>query len=182
MATRLSQITALNETPASDDFLMIVDKSDTTSSADGTSKKIDNKFIIQTTTVDINNAQWLALSTTGIEIVPTPGSGFAIIPIAVYAIYTEGATPNTASLNSTIGYINNNITYYWDQNRFWMDSPSYTSGAFIYSGGNPSSRGVSIPGDNIANKPLFYYTTVPPSSGSCTGVLKIQTTYRIVNV
>ena len=62
---RLTDKTALTTTPGTGDLLMIVDVNDTTGSADGTSKKIDNKFFIQTDKITISNAEFLALNSDG---------------------------------------------------------------------------------------------------------------------
>ena len=43
---RLTDKSAITDNLATDDKLMVIDTSDTTGSAAGTSKKIDNKFII----------------------------------------------------------------------------------------------------------------------------------------
>ena len=102
---RLTDKSALTTTPGTGDSLMIVDVSDTTGSSAGTSKKIDNKFLLQTDRIAINNTEFLALATTGKTLVSAPGAGFAIIPMSVYAQYTEGGTPNTNSVYSTVGHV-----------------------------------------------------------------------------
>ena len=59
---RLTDKTALEEQTGSGDLYMIVDVSDTSSSAEGTSKKIDSKYIIQTDKFSLNNTEVQALS------------------------------------------------------------------------------------------------------------------------
>ena len=61
---RLTDKTALEEQTGSGDLYMIVDVSDTSSSAQGTSKKLDSKFVIQTDKFSLSNAEVLALDTT----------------------------------------------------------------------------------------------------------------------
>ena len=179
--TKLTDKSALVTTPASDDKLMIVDTSDTSSSSAGTSKKIDNKFILQTDRKTIDNTEFLALATTGKELVAAPGAGFVIIPESVYAHYTEGGTPNTETLNSRIGHVDQEVSFYWDSARFWMDSTSYDGGAFIYSGGAPASGGVVADDGTIEDKGLYYYFASAPTGGA-TGTLILYVTYRIIDV
>ena len=62
---RLTDKTALADNLASDDLLMCVDVSDTTGSAEGTSLKIQNKFVIQTDKVSISSAEFQAMDSTG---------------------------------------------------------------------------------------------------------------------
>lgn len=176
---RLTDKTSLAENLASDDVLMVVDKSDSTGSTAGTSKQVESKYIIQTTKVAISNAEFLLLATTGKTIVSAPGSGYSIIPISVYCEYTEGATPNTATVSSTIGFTDGDIAYYWDQTRFWMDSPTYTSGSFCFTGGSPSSKGMSPAGQTTDDRALIFYFQSAPSIGS-TGSLVLYVTYQII--
>ena len=179
--TKLTDKSALVTTPASDDKLMIVDTSDTSSSSAGTSKKIDNKFILQTDRIAINNDEFLDLATEGKTLVSAPGAGFVIIPESVYAHYTEGGTPNTNTLNSTIGHVDQDNSFYWDRSRFWMDSTTYDGGAFIYSGGAPANGGVVTDDGTIENKGLYYYFNTAPTGGA-TGTLILYVTYRIIDV
>ena len=59
---RLTDKTALEEQTGSGDLYMIVDVNDTTGSADGTSKKLDSKFVIQTDKFSLSNAEVKLLS------------------------------------------------------------------------------------------------------------------------
>mgnify|MGYP003141398763 CR=1 FL=1 len=85
--------------PASDDLLMVVDASDTTGSASGTSKKIgmENAFTVKT--VSLSSAQIQALHTTPIELIAAPGSGYAIM---VHSITVDGIYGTTTETNSRI--------------------------------------------------------------------------------
>ena len=57
MATKLTDLVSTLTNPASDDLLHIVDVSDSTGSAQGTSKKIDSKYIIQTDKLSLTNTE-----------------------------------------------------------------------------------------------------------------------------
>ena len=73
---RLTDKSGLAQQTAADDLLMVVDASDTTGSAQGTSKKIEAKNIISVASVSLSSAQIQALHTTPIQLLPAPGSGF----------------------------------------------------------------------------------------------------------
>ena len=176
---RLTDKSALTEQLSNGDLLMVVDVSDTTGSAAGTSKKIETKYIMQTDKVSINNAEFLALATTGKTIVAAQGSGYVIIPVSVYAEYTEGGTPNTNTLYPTVGFVDGSSTFYWDQQRYWLDSPTYTSGANIFSGGSSSSKGLIAGGSTLDNVALYFYLAVAPTGGA-TGTLDLYVTYNVV--
>ena len=79
---RLTDKSALNNHTGTGDLYMVVDVSDTTGSADGTSKKLDSKFVIQTDKISVSNAEILALRTTSKTLASDPsryGSGLAAI-------------------------------------------------------------------------------------------------------
>ena len=178
--TRLTDKTALANNPTSTDLLMVVDVSDTTGSAAGTSKKVISEYVLATERVDVSNGEFLALNTTGKTLVAAKGANKVIIPESVYCEYTEGGTPNTATVTPTIGFVDQNSLTYWDQARFAFDSPSSNGISWVFSGGNPSSKGVNAIA-SLSNLPLFLYFTGTPTGGS-TGTIKIFTTYRIIDI
>ena len=89
---RLTDKTALNNHTGSGDLYMIVDVSDQTGSTEGTSKKLDSKFVIQTDTVDMAASDFHTLATTPVTLVAVPGSGFATIPISCIVYVEYGTT------------------------------------------------------------------------------------------
>ncbi len=92
---RLTDKTALAEPTAKDDLYMIVDKSDTTGSSAGTSKKIDAKFIIQTDIVTGN----LDLNTNPLTLVAQPGLGYIVQPLSITVLYTFNTIPSPTANN-----------------------------------------------------------------------------------
>jgi len=175
---RLTDKTAMTTTPGTGDLLMVVDVNDSTGSAEGTSKKIDNKFFIQTDKVSISNAEYKALATTAKTLVNSPGEGFAIIPISVYIVDTAGGTPNTATAWPRIGYINGSSSY-WDSGRFFTDTTG--GGAHLFNGGTPSSAGVVPVGDDIEDKGLYLWCSTAPD-GSSTNSQVAYVSYRIIDI
>jgi hypothetical protein len=177
---RLTDKTALANNPTSTDLFMVVDVSDTTGSAEGTSKKVISEYVLATEKVTVDNSEFLLLNTTGKTLVANKGANKVIIPESVYCEYDEGATPNTATVTPTIGFVDQSSTYYWDQQRFGFDSPTYNGKSWLFSGGNPASRGVNAIA-SLSDLPLFFYFTGTPTGGS-TGTINIWTTYRIIDI
>lgn len=78
---RLTDKTALNNHTGTGDLFMLVDVSDTTGSAAGTSKKIDSKFIIQTDKISVSASEVALLKGIPKTLVSAPGAGYAVIPL-----------------------------------------------------------------------------------------------------
>jgi len=179
---RLTDKTAMTTTPATGDLLMVVDVNDTSSSPEGTSKKIDNKFFMQTDKISISNAEYKALATTGKTLVSSPGAGFGIVPISVVLVNTEGGTPNTATPFPRVGHVDQNDAY-WDSARFFTDSDASGGGGGVYlmSGGSPSNSGALPVGQTIEDKGLYLWCSVAPS-GTSTNTLVAYVSYRIIDI
>jgi len=94
MGQRLTDKTALVKLE-SDDLHMVVDVSDTTSSAEGTSKKVENKYVIQTDTITLADSDFHALNSTPITVVTNQGSGHIIIPLSCFIIVDYDTTATT---------------------------------------------------------------------------------------
>ena len=62
---RLTDKTVLANNPASDDVLMVVDVSDLSSSAQGTSKQYIAEYMVATEKVSINNSLFVGLNSVG---------------------------------------------------------------------------------------------------------------------
>ena len=177
---RLTDKTVLANNPASDDVLMVVDVSDLSSSAQGTSKQYVAEYMVATEKVTVDNSEFLALNVTGKTLVTNKGANKVIVPLTVYCEYDEGGTPNTATVTPTFGFVDQNSVYYWDQQRFAFDSPTYNAKSWFFSGGNPSSKGVNAV-SSLADIPFYLYFTGTPSPSS-TGTIKVWTTYRVIDI
>jgi hypothetical protein len=101
---RLTDKTGFSQQTAGDDILMVVDVSDTTGSAQGTSKKIEAKNIISVASVSLSSAQIQALHTTPVELIAAPGSGYAIQVHSVLVNNTYVSTTETARRTGIIAY------------------------------------------------------------------------------
>lgn len=176
---RLTDKTKVSDNLAIDDKLMVVDTSDTSSSALGTSKYLTPEYINVTVKVSIDNTAFLGLVSSGFTLVGGQGAGHILVPISVMIKHTPGASPNTSGMRLKVGYINGDSSYYWSETRFWPDSPSYV-GQWLEMNANPGSiRGLSS--GTLENQPLYLYGTGSVSPGA-TDTLEVWTTYKKLNV
>jgi hypothetical protein len=173
---RLTDKTALGRNTASDDMLMVVDKSDTTGSSAGTSKKVDAKYIIQTDKVDLSNSDYIGLKTVAKTLVAAPGANNVIIPLSVYIQYTEGATQNTTGTSLFLGFKGIG-SYYWDFFKNWTTSSSNVSYYFTQYG----ATGGATLDVTTEDQPFLMWLSASPSVGA-TGTAKIYVTYQIINI
>ena len=155
MATRLSQKGALASNTANDDFFMVVDKSDTTSSADGTSKKIDSKYIITTDTIAIANVD---LSTTPKTLLSPPGAGFFYQPLTITVICTGNVAQNTRSNYLYVSYTSGSTTNYIVAQRDWYLNEGTNDRTYIFSLAMTTPADGTYAG-SINNKGMYLYTS-----------------------
>ena len=173
---KLTDKTLLTGNLASDDLLMVVDTSDTTGSAVGTSKKVTNDQILQTTKLSISNAEFLSMRTGGgasdfKELVAAPGSGFMILPVNITMLVTYASATQTASVNLYVGYNPTTATYYTVQYRNFMKNVT-TNSTFIlpFLGAAGGSHSASI-----EDAPLVMYSSANFTGGFSADV---YVTYR----
>jgi hypothetical protein len=160
---RLTDKTALAEQTGSGDLFMVVDVSDTASSPEGTSKKIDSKFIIQTDKFSLDNTEVKALHTTPKTLVGAL-SGYMVTPISATLLCTYAANTESSSNNLYFGYDNSVDTSYWYQIRDVMNGKTtdmtYVQSAYYATGGTCTT--------SILNKPFLIWTNAALNGGwSC---------------
>ena len=182
---RLTDKTEMVLTPGTGDLLMIVDVNDTTGSAAGTSKKIDNKFFMQTDKISVSNAEFLALYSDGKLLISSPGVGFGIIPISVYIHQTAGGSPNGTTMGTTIGHVNKEADCYWSQSRFWPKKPgsgtTYNGAGKFFTGDEASAKGALV-SETIEDKGLYIYAITAAPDGGSTNSWEVWVTYRIIDI
>jgi len=178
---RLTDKSALNENPASDDKLMLVDTSDTSSSSAGTSKQIDNKFLIQTDKLVLSNANIQALDNTGSAgafqvLVDTSGSGFSIIPLSIAIFVTYASSTESSNSNLYVGFDPTSTSSYWTYfNRFMNGVP--VDVPFIQA--TPTSSTAGVGGTTTDNTRLHLYASNNFNGGwSAT----VYTTYTVIKL
>jgi hypothetical protein len=178
---RLTDKTEMVLTPGTGDLLMIVDVNDSTGSAEGTSKKIDNKFLMQTDKITITNAEFKALNSDGRILVSSPGAGFGIIPIDVYIEQTPGASGNNTAMGTTIGHFNKDASYYWSSSRFWPKTSTYDGNVKFFTGDEAASRGQAAV-SSIADRGLYIYAKDAAPDATSTNSWVVYVTYRIIDI
>ena len=177
---RLTDKTALTSNPASDDILMVVDTSDTTGSAAGTSKKVITPYVITSEKVTVTNGELDALEVTGKTLIGLPGANKVIQPLSVYMEYTVGSVPNTTAPTLYFGHIDKSTTYYWDNARYWSrTSGSYNGVSWIFSGSGSSAKGASA--TSIANLGFYMYLDIAITAPTGASV-DVWTTYRLLDI
>ena len=178
---RLTDKTEMVLTPGTGDLLMIVDVNDTTGSAAGTSKKIDNKFFMQTDKISVSNAEFKALNSDAKLLISSPGERFGIIPISVYVENTPGGSPNDTTMGTSLGHVNKDANYYWSQSRFWPKATTYNAESKFYTGDEASAKG-QVGTGGIENKGFYIYAAASAPDGTSTDSWVVWVTYRIIDI
>ena len=177
---RLTDKSSLDNHTGSGDLYMVVDVSDTTGSAEGTSKKLDSKYVIMTDKISVSNAELIALDATGgagnfKTLVSAPGAGYMIIPHQATVLTTVAGATESSAKNFYIGYEKDTTNRYWTYMRRIMNS--ITSPNTFQVGSSQAGTGV---GDfSINNQALYLWSNGNFNGGwSC----DIYITYSIVKI
>jgi hypothetical protein len=150
MATK--KVTQLATATSADaaDLVMIVDVTDTSMSPEGTNKQITKSNLgigglLTQVSQTVSNAQVLDMKYDDTPIVlVAKQSGKIIVPVSVNIEVTYASITDTTTTNLLCGWdaLNSGTTYYWDSKRNFMNGVA-TDFAYIFSGGVPSSSGIS---------------------------------------
>ena len=170
---RLTDKTALGQITANNDLFHVVDVSDTTGNANGTSKKLEAKYLITTDVVTGN----LDLNTNPLTLVAQPGLGNIIQPITITVLYDYGSVPSPTANNMYINY-NSGVagTYFAFQRDFIRnDSADRT---YQFGGANSNPPDGVYPG-TIENRALVMWATADLGGN---GAFKVYVTYQIVKL
>ena len=156
---RLTDKTALEEQLGSGDLLMVVDVNDTTGSAEGTSKKFDAKYLIQTDKISVSNAELHAMKATGaagtFKTLVGALSGYMITVYNVTILCTYAASTESSSENLYLGYKSDDITAYWNTARDFMNGGTKDITA-VFTGYAPGNGTCT---QSILNKPFLMYSS-----------------------
>ena len=176
---KLTQKTALTEQTGSGDLFMVVDVSDTTSSADGTSKKFDSKFLLQTDKISLTNAEVLDLDSDEKTLVGAL-SGYMVVPYCVTMLGIYGASTESARKDLIFGYSDTGLTHdsqYWSKISDCMDTQTTN---ITYCVGPVELGKAGTYSSSIINKPFIVYAEGTGFNGgwSC----DIYVTYAYVKV
>ena len=163
---RLTDKSALAEPLNSADLLLCVDVSDTTGSAAGTSKKVLNKYVIQTDKVSVASGIFQAMDSSGgagtyATLLASAGSGYFNQVLGITAVVDYASGTQSPKVTLYFGYDATDTSKYWSKNPGFMQGEtadinySFSAynlvsagggsagldnrGFFVYSGGNYSS-------------------------------------------
>ena len=147
---RLTDKTAMDSQAGSGDLLMVVDVSDTTGSATGTSKKMDFKYVIQTDKISLSNAEVLALDSTPKTLVGAL-SGYMVTPLSVTVLCTYASATEAARKDLLFGFDESSDTVFWSKIESCMDTET-TDNTYVCGAIDPSKTGSCS--STILNKPF----------------------------
>ncbi len=177
---RLTDKTAQNHNTGSGDLYMIVDVSDTSSSAQGTSKKIDSKYVIQTDKISVTSAEFQAMDATGgagtfrtLAIGAGAGYGYILLSAVVCGKYVSST--DSSNTNLYVGYDSSSTTHYWGTaGRFMSGVTADRSYNMKYVAST-----TSMVASGIDNKPLLLW-----SGGNFNGdfTADVYITYQVVQL
>jgi len=170
---RLTDKTALDQQAGSGDLLMVVDVNDTTGSAEGTSKKTDFKYVMQTDKISVSNAEVQALSSTPKTLVGAL-SGYYINVFQVTFFCTYAASTESSSKDVILKYDTTSAGQFVNLRDFMNTK---TTDITFIANGTPGSAGVCD--ISIINKPFLM-----TASGAFNGgwSVDVYVTYNYVKV
>tara|TARA_Y100000401_G_C8215079_1_gene170404 strand:+ start:34 stop:564 length:531 start_codon:yes stop_codon:yes gene_type:complete len=144
---RLTDKTALEQQAGSGDLLMVVDVNDTTGSPEGTSKKMDFKYLLQTDKFSLNNAEVQALNTTS-KVLVGALSGYMVMPLSVTVLCTYASNTESSNNNIYFGFDDSQDILRWDYGSRFMGAKS-ADASYIFSGDQP---GGGVDAGSLINK------------------------------
>ena len=150
---RLTDKTALEEQLGSGDLLMVVDVNDTSSGADGTSKKYDAKFLMQTDKISVSNAE-VEDPDNNENVLVGALSGYIITVFNVTCLVTYAAASESSNKSLIFGYDDSSNLYYWDAQSRMMHTAT-TDRTYNFSGDVSASSAYN---GSIINKPFIIWS------------------------
>ena len=148
---RLTDKTALAEQTGSGDLYMVVDVNDTTGSAQGTSKSIDSKFVIQTDKFSLSNAEVLDLENTPKTLIGAL-SGYMPTIYNVTVLVTYAAPAEITRKDMIFGFDESSDTDYWAKIDSIMDTQS-SDVSYVVHASSPIARSTTCD-SSLLNKPF----------------------------
>jgi len=166
MATKLTDLTQLLTEPETGDMLTLVDVSDTTGGAAGTSKKISYSTLmgsnrVEFVKVSLSNADVLAMKYDDTPItLKAAEAGKIVMPISILCIATYGASTESSSDDLRLGWdaATAGTTDYYSSSRDWMNGVSSGTISAAFNGAS-SVGGSSQWSTSIVNTPFQIWCT-----------------------
>lgn len=160
MSTKLTDLDPLGTTPDSGDYLTVVDVSDTSGGAAGTSKKITysnlgagGTLLTRTITLDNTDVANMRYDTTPITLKGAE-AGKIVVPVSCVCVATYGAGAEGSSFDLRMGWDASQSTtnQRWGEARDWMNGVASGTVSTCFNG--TSSAGTN-------QKMTFSLTNVP---------------------
>ena len=171
---RLTDKSALSNHTGTGDLYMIVDVSDTTGSAEGTSKKLDSKFVIQTDKISVSSTETQSLKSAPKTLVSAQGAGYAVIPLNFTMQVTYSST-QTGSITLIFGHTgSNNAAFSCATITSFMKGVTANATYIVSNAGSQTSMTATPTIDNV---PLYL-----SSSGNFGGgfSMDVYVTYQVI--
>jgi len=118
---RLTDKSALTQQVGSGDLLMVVDVNDSTGSAQGTSKQMDFKYLLQTDKISVSNAEVLDLDSNE-KVLVGALSGYMVNVVSVTVLTTYASSTESGRKALVFGFDDGSDSYYWSSIPSCMDS------------------------------------------------------------
>ena len=173
---RLTQKSSLNEQTGSGDLYMVVDVNATTGSAQGTSKSIDSKFVIQTDKFSLSNAEVLALDSTPKTLIGAL-SGYMPTIYNVTILCTYASATEASAKAMMFGFDDSSDLDYWGKADRIMNGETTDCSYVIHAQGAPRTP---VKNTSIINTPFICWASSTGFAGgwSC----DIYVTYAYTKV
>lgn len=173
---RLTDKTALEEQAGSGDLLMLVDVSDSSGSAAGTSKKTDFKYVIQTDKFSLSNAEVLDLDATPKTLIGAL-SGYMPTIFNVTVLCTYASATEASNKGLLFGFDSSVDTDYWGKADRIMSGETTDCSFVVQAQGAPRTP---VKNTSIINTPFICWADSTGFSGgwSC----DIYVTYAYTKV
>tara|TARA_R110002072_G_scaffold248388_2_gene407410 strand:- start:663 stop:1190 length:528 start_codon:yes stop_codon:yes gene_type:complete len=156
---RLTDKTELAEQVGSGDLLMVVDVNDTTGSAQGTSKKQDFKYLMQTDKISVTNAEIDLNSNPKTLIGALSGYMINVFRVTVLVTYASATESSNAGLKFT--YDASDVSNFWLEYRRFMNTVT-TDASFCFA---PFASSSGTCKTTILNKPFQVTSTADFNGG-----------------
>ena len=156
---KLTDKTELAEQVGSGDLLMVVDVNDTTGSAQGTSKKQDFKYLMQTDKISVTNAEIDLNSNPKTLIGALSGYMINVFRVTVLVTYASATESSNAGLKFT--YDASDVSNFWLEYRRFMNTVT-TDASFCFA---PFASSSGTCKTTILNKPFQVTSTADFNGG-----------------
>ena len=171
---RLTDKTALEEQTGSGDLYMIVDVSDSSGSAAGTSKKLDSKFVLQTDKISLSNAEVKALDTAEKPLVSAL-TGYMITVYNVSVLCTYAAATELSNKGLLFGFDDSDDTHYWGKADRIMSGETTDCSFVVQAQGAPRAP---VKTTSIINSPFICWADSTGFTGGWSCDIYITYCYR----